>query len=84
MQHLAFFNVHLLQRAPAPSDPQRAIRRAMTDALGPGQQWAKAIVEVGTRLAARDNEVTVLWVPANKGVTANEFVDGLVKEAAEG
>ena len=45
---------------------------------------ARAIIEVGTRLAARDNEVTVLWVPANKGVTANAFVDGLVKEAAEG
>ena len=31
----------------------------MSDALGPGQQWARAIIEVGARLAARNNEVAV-------------------------
>lgn len=39
---------------------------------------------MGARLAARNNEVTVLWVPAHKGVIGNEFVNGLAKEAAEG
>ena len=30
------------------SDCQPAIRRALSDALGPGQQWARAIIEVAT------------------------------------
>lgn len=55
----------------------------MSGVLGPGQQWARAVIEVGSRLAASENEVTILWVPVQKGVTGNELVDGLAKEAAE-
>ena len=46
------------------SDCQPAIRRALSDVLGPGQQWARAIIEVATRLVSRGNEVLILWVPA--------------------
>ena len=37
------------------SDCQPAIRRALSDVLGPGQQWARAIIEVATRLVSRGN-----------------------------
>lgn len=66
------------------SDLRPAIWRAMADALGPGQQWDRVTIEVGTRLAAKNNEVSVMWVPAHKGVAGNEFMDGLAKEAAGG
>ena len=65
------------------SDSQPAIRRAMTDSLGPGQQWARAIIEVASRLVASDNEVRVMWVPAHRGVEGNEIADRAAKEAAE-
>ena len=39
------------------SDYQPAIRRVLTDALGPCQQWARASIEVATRLISRGNEV---------------------------
>ena len=54
----------------------------MSDALGPGQQWAKAITEVATRLKASNN-VQILWVPAHSGVEGNEVADGMAKEVAE-
>ena len=72
---------------------QPAIRRALSDALGPGQQWARAIIETSTRLIGRGNEVLILWVPAHAGVAGNEVVDGMAgnevvdgmaKEAAAG
>ena len=64
------------------SDSQAAIQRIRTDSVGPGQQWARAALEVYARLAARDNEVTIRWVPAHSGVVGNEMVDGFAKEAA--
>ena len=64
------------------SDSQAAIQRIRTDMLGPGQQWARAAMEVHARLTARGNEVTLHWVPAHSGVMGNEVVDGLAKEAA--
>ena len=44
------------------SDFQSAIRRALTDVPGPGQQWARSIIEVCTRLVGKGNEVTLRWV----------------------
>ena len=66
------------------SDCQPAIRRALSDALGPGQQWARAVIELATRLVGRGNEVLILWVPAYVGVEVNEVADGMAKEAAAG
>ena len=66
------------------SDCQPAIRRALSDALGPGQQWARAIIEVATQLVNCNNEVLILWVPAHAGVRGNEAVDSMAKEAAVG
>ena len=36
------------------------------------------------RLMAMQNEVTVLWAPAHKGISGNEFADGLAKEGRRG
>ena len=47
-------------------------QRALSDALGPGQQWARAIIELATRLVSRNNEVLILWVPAHAGVQGDE------------
>ena len=66
------------------SDCQPAIRRDLSDALGPGQQWARAIIEVASRLIESGNEVLILWVPAHAGVTGYEVADGMAKEAAAG
>ena len=64
------------------SGSQAAIRRAAMDSLGPGQQWARAIVEVADRVMARGNEISIIWVPAHRGVPGNEVVDGMAKTAA--
>ena len=66
------------------SDSQSAIRRALPDVLGPGQQWARAIIEVASEIVARDNEIALFWVPAHSGVAGKEVADNLTKEAAEG
>ena len=52
--------------------------------LGPGQQWARAIVELATRLVGRGNEVLILWAPTHVGVEGNEVAGGMAKEAAAG
>ena len=36
--------------------------------MGPGQRFATAAMEVCGRVTARDNEVTISWVPAHSGV----------------
>ena len=64
------------------SDCQPAIQRVGSDALGLGQCWARAIVEVASRLVASGNEVAIYWVPAHAGVTGNEKADEMAKEAA--
>ena len=61
-----------------------AINRIRSDAIGPGQHLARAAVEICSRLVSRDNEVTVLWVPAHVRIAGNEEADRLAKEAAEG
>ena len=66
------------------SDCQPAIRRALSDAIGPCQQWARAIIELATRLIGCGNEVPILWVPAHVEIEGNEVADGMAKEAAAG
>ena len=43
-----------------------------------------AAIEVCSRLLARDNEVTIRWVPAHSGATSNEVTDRYAKSAATG
>ena len=57
------------------SDSQAAIRRALNDSLGPGQQWTRAIIEVAGRAMARNNHIWIGWVSAHKGVQGNEMID---------
>lgn len=64
------------------SDSQAAVQRIRTDAVGPGQQWATAAIEVCSRPLHRENEVTVLWVPAHSGAEGNEVAGQYAKEAA--
>ena len=66
------------------TDAQAAAQRVSTDAAGPGQCWARAEIEVCSRLRARDNMVHVRWVPAHIGIEGNEVADTFAKEAAGG
>lgn len=45
---------------------------------------ARAVNKVCSHLVGRDNEVTVLCVPAHMGIAGNEEADRLAKEAAAG
>ena len=63
-------------------DSTAAIYRVRTDALGPGQRFAIAAMEVCGRVLARDNEVTIRWVPAHSKAAGNEKADELTKAAA--
>lgn len=63
------------------SDSQATIRWAMSDSLGQGQQWARAIIEVASRIRANTTKC-VIWVPAHREVIGNEIADGMAKEAA--
>lgn len=57
------------------ADSTASIDRARSDALGPGQQWARAAIEVCSCIMSKDNEVTILWVPAHSGIEGNEEAD---------
>ena len=48
-----------------------AIDRVRTDALGPGQRFAIAAIEVYDRVLTRDNEVTIRRDPAHSKVAGN-------------
>ena len=63
-------------------DLTAAIDRVRTNALGPGQRFAIASMEVCIRVLAWDNEVTIRWVPAHRGTTGNEKADEFAKAAA--
>ena len=66
------------------SDSQSAIQCIRYDTLGPGQQWARAAIEICSRLVSRQNEVSILWIPTHAGVEGNEMADQFAKEAAGG
>ena len=66
------------------SDSQAAILHIRTGEIGPGQQWARAAIEVCSRLVQRGNEVPARWVPAHVGIEGNEVADRFAKEAAYG
>lgn len=65
------------------ADSTAAIDRVGTGAIGPVQQWARAAIEVCSRVMSRDNQVTILWVPAHSGIAGNEEAGRLAKGAAE-
>ena len=50
--------------------------------LGPGQRFAIANLEVCDRVLARENEVTIRWVPAHSRVAGNKQADSYTKIAA--
>ena len=58
-----------------------AIDRVRTDALGPGQRFAIAKMEVCGRVLAQGNEVTIRWIPAHSKVAGKEKADELAKAA---
>ena len=66
------------------ADSTAAVGRARTDATGPGQFLARAAIEVCSRLAGRDNEVTIFLVQAHVGIPGNGEADRLAEEAAGG
>ena len=65
-------------------DSTSAINRVSNEVLGPGQQFAVAAIEVCSRILARDNDVTIRWVPANSGASSNEVADEYAKATAIG
>ena len=65
-------------------DSQAAIRRALNGSPVPGQQWARAIIEVVGWVMANNNHIWICWVPAHRGIQGNEMVDEMAKEAASG
>ena len=49
-----------------------------------GSAFGVAAIEVGSRLAAAGNEVTIRWVPAHAGAEGNEVADRYAKDATTG
>ena len=50
--------------------------------MGWGQRFAVAAMEVCARVTARDNEVTIRWVPVHNGIPGNEKANEFAKAAA--
>ena len=63
-------------------DSTAVIDRVRADTMGPGQQFAIATMKVCGRVFARDNEVTIRWVPAHHRVLSNEKPDEFARAAA--
>lgn len=61
-----------------------AVDRVRADHIGPGQTFAVAATEGCTKIIARDNEVTIRWVPAHHGAPGNEKAYKYTKAVAEG
>ena len=65
-------------------DSTSAIARVRDDALGPGQRFAVAAIEVCSRILTRDNEATIRWVLAHSRAAGNDSADMYAKCAAPG
>ena len=57
--------------------------RYLASTVGPGRGFGLAAIESCTRAMARDNEVTIRWVPSHHGVVGNEKADEFTRAAAE-
>ena len=60
-------------------DSTSDITRVREEARGPGKCLGVAATEVGTRLAAAGNRVTVRWVPAHAGAEGDEMARPVCK-----
>ena len=65
------------------TDAVEAIRRFRDDHLGPGQQFAIAVIKQCQEMRARGCSLTLRWVPSHKDVAGNELADWLAKIAAK-
>ena len=54
-----------------------------TDALGPGQRFTVAAIEVCDRILACGDQVTIRWILAHVGIEGNETADRYAKAAAD-
>jgi ribonuclease HI len=66
------------------SDSTAALKRIKTDAVGPGQEQARKIIEWTKTLARWGISVEFHWVPGHEGVPGNEAADTAAKNGAEG
>lgn len=64
------------------SDSTAVVDMIRADTLDPGQRSAVTASEVFSRITARDNEVTVRWIPAHSTAPGNEKADEFAKAAA--
>ena len=67
---------------PVPEYSHYIAQQPAHETLGPGQRFAIAAMEVWDRVLARDNEVTIRWVPAHSRVAGSEQADTYAKAAA--
>ena len=65
------------------TDSTTAMRRAVTDRLGPGQAPWGTIITTGERFRERGCSITIRWTPAHRGVEGNEIADELAVAAGE-
>ena len=79
------WNLLTSRRAASSIDTTSVATPQMNDAhRGPGQRFAIAAMEVCHRVLARDNNVTIRWVPSHNGIQGNETADEFARAAAEG